>query len=140
MAPTSEIVTDTFRLANRNGIDAGQRSFQSTCSLLADQVRIRSSWIGSGEVRPFTMPMVTGKKHRYAEMIDFGNRPRMPIAPNTTMIMGAIARIGTICEQMIQGSRLFSSVRKCTIRMASTMPKMTPMAKPTAVAESVTQA
>ncbi len=43
MAPTSEIVTETFRLVKRNGIDDGQRSFQNTCSLFADQVRIRSS-------------------------------------------------------------------------------------------------
>ena len=31
------------------------------------------------------------------------------------MKIGASARIGTICEQMIQGSRLFSSTRLCTI-------------------------
>ena len=61
------------------------------------------------------MPMVTGKKHRYAEMIDFGSSPCSPMAPSTTMTIGAIARIGTICEQMTQGSRLFSSVRTCTI-------------------------
>ncbi len=73
-------------------------------------------------------------------MIDFGNRPRMPMAPNTTMMIGAIARIGTICEKMIHGSRLFSNVRKCTISTASTMPNTAPMAKPSTVADSVTQA
>ena len=44
-------------------------------------------------------------------MIDFGSRPCRPIAPSTTMTIGATARIGTICEQMIHGIRLFSSVR-----------------------------
>ena len=41
-------------------------------------------------------------------MIAFGKSPRSPIEPSTTMTMGATARIGTICEQMIHGSRLFS--------------------------------
>ena len=35
-------------------------------------------------------------------MIDFGSRPCNPIAPSTTMKIGASARIGTIYEQMIQ--------------------------------------
>ena len=56
-------------------------------------------------------------------MIAFGSSPRSPIEPSTTMTIGATARIGTICEQMIQGSRLFCSVRACTIRTARMMPK-----------------
>src|SRR5579862_7333986 len=106
MAPISDIVIETLRLVNRNGTADGQRSFQNICVGVADQVRIRSRWIGSGEVRPFTMPTAMGKKHRYAEMIDFGSSPRRPMAPSTTMMIGATARIGTICEQMIHGNRL----------------------------------
>ncbi len=36
--------------------------------------------------------------------------------PSTTMTIGAIARIGTVCEQMIHGIRLRSSVRTCTMQ------------------------
>ena len=43
-----------------------------------------------------------------------------------------------ICEQMIQGSRLFSSTRLCTIISASPMPSSAPRKKPSNVAESVT--
>ena len=64
MAPISEIVIATLRLANRYGTAAGHRSFHSTCRGVADQVRINSSCIGSGEVKPFTMPIVIGKKQR----------------------------------------------------------------------------
>ena len=54
------------------------------------------------------------------------------------MKIGASARIGTICEQMIQGSRLRSSTRLCTIISASTMPNKAPSTKPSSVADSVT--
>ena len=36
-------------------------------------------------------------------MIAFGTRPVMPIEPSTTMTIGAMARIGIVCEEMIQG-------------------------------------
>jgi len=71
-------------------------------------------------------------------MIDFGSRPCNPIAPSTTTKIGASARIGTICEQMIHGSRLFSSTRLCTIISASAMPSSAPSAKPSNVADNVT--
>ena len=54
------------------------------------------------------------------------------------MKIGASASTGTICEQMIQGSRLRSSTRLCTISSASTMPSIAPNTNPSAVAESVT--
>ena len=50
--------------------------------------------------------MVTGKKQRYAEIIDFGKSPVSPIEPSPTIIIGAIARIGIVCEAMIQGITL----------------------------------
>ena len=61
------------------------------------------------------MPIVTGKKQRYIEMIALGTRPTMPMEPRITMIIGAMARIGTACEAMIQGMRLRSSVRTWTM-------------------------
>ncbi len=54
------------------------------------------------------------------------------------MKIGASARIGTICEQMIQGSRLFSSARLCTIISARPVPSSAPSAKPSSVADNVT--
>ena len=71
-------------------------------------------------------------------MIDFGSRPWSPIAPSTTMKIGASARIGTICEQMIHGSRLFSSTRLCTIISARPIPSTAPRTNPNSVADKVT--
>jgi hypothetical protein len=85
------------------------------------------------------MPIATGKKHRYIEMSDLGIRPVSPIDPSTTMIIGAIARIGMVCEAMIHGRRLFSSERTCTIAIARPMPSIVPKMKPTSVDDSVTQ-
>ena len=56
------------------------------------------------------------------------------------MTIGAMARMGMVCEAMIQGSRLFCSARPCTISTASKMPTTVPMAKPRSVEASVTQA
>ena len=46
--------------------------------------------MGSGEVSPFTMPMATGKKQRYIEMMDLGTRPVSPTEPSTTMTIGMV--------------------------------------------------
>ena len=59
--------------------------------------------------------------------------------PSTTMIIGAIARIGMVCEAMIQGSSERSSVGTWTMPTASRMPSAVPMTKPSRVEESVTQ-
>lgn len=48
----------------KEGTEAGTRRRQKVCAGVASQVRIRSRCSRSGEVRPFTMPMVTGKKQR----------------------------------------------------------------------------
>ena len=56
------------------------------------------------------------------------------------MMIGATARIGTVCEATIQGIRLASTLRRCTIAIASAMPSSEPRAKPVSVAERVTQA
>ncbi|GJE77825.1 hypothetical protein BGCPKDLD_4432 [Methylorubrum suomiense] len=69
-----------------------------------------------------------------------GSSPVKPAAPNATMTIGATARIGTVCEATIQGIRLASTLRRWTIATASAMPRAVPMAKPSSVAESVTQA
>ena len=64
----------------------------------------------------------------------------MPTAASTTMIIGATARMGMVCEAMIHGIRLRSSVVTCTMPTAITMPSAVPKAKPSSVEDSVTQA
>ncbi len=86
------------------------------------------------------MPIVTGKKHRYIEMTALGNSPTKPMLPSTTTTIGAIARIGTVCEAMIQGSRLRSSTGECTMPTASKIPSTVPNTKPSSVADTVTPA
>ena len=60
-----------------------------------------------------------------------GQQAVKPRLPSTTTTIGAIARIGTVCEAMIQGSRLRSSMRRWTMPTASTMPSTLPKTKPT---------
>jgi hypothetical protein len=56
------------------------------------------------------------------------------------MIMGAMARIGTVWLAITQGMTLASMVRLWTMAMASRMPRPVPMRKPSRVAERVIQA
>ena len=86
------------------------------------------------------MPMVTGKKHRYIEMTAFGSNPLKPRLPSTTTTIGAMARMGTVCEAMIHGSRLRSSTGRWMMPMASVIPRMEPNRNPTRVADTVTPA
>ena len=140
MAPTRLAETAIFSEANRNGAEAGSRSFQNTCPGVAFQVRIRSSCIRSGLLSPVTIPTTTGKKLRYALMIALGRIPDRPSEFSTTMIIGAMARIGMVWLAMAQGITLMSIARLWTIPTASAIPATVPMAKPSSVALSVTQA
>ena len=63
----------------------------------------------------------------------FGKRPVMPMEPSTTMMIGAMARIGIVWEEMIQGMRLRSSVFTWTINTARTMPRREPKPNPSNV-------
>jgi len=53
------------------------------------------------------------------------------------MIMGAIARIGIVWDEITQGISDFSRTPEWTIPMASRMPSDVPMKKPSRVEESV---
>ena len=55
------------------------------------------------------------------------------------MIIGAIARMGIVCEVMIQGISERSSVWKWTIPTASATPSTVPIRKPSRVEDSVIQ-
>ncbi len=62
----------------------------------------------------------------------------MPTAFSTTMIIGAMARIGIVCEVMIHGIRLLSSVREWTMPTARRTPSADPSTKPSKVEDNVT--
>jgi hypothetical protein len=64
----------------------------------------------SGERSPLVMPTAMGKNERYIEIVALGSSPEMPTALSTTMIIGAIARMGIVCEVMIHGISERSSV------------------------------
>ena len=72
------------------------------------------------------------------EIIAFGTRPDRPTAFSTTMIIGAMARMGMVWLVMIQGISDLSMARFSTIETASPMPRMVPMAKPSSVEDRVT--
>ena len=74
------------------------------------------------------------------EISALGMRPETPMEFRTTMIIGAIARMGIVWEAITQGISDLSMARLWTMAMASTMPSTVPMAKPISVAESVIQA
>ena len=78
------------------------------------------------------MPTATGKKHRYIEMIAFGSSPVTPTEFSTTMIIGAMARIGMVWLAITQGITLASMVRSCTMPTASRMPSPAPSTNPPA--------
>ena len=58
----------------------------------------------------------------------------MPIELSTTMIIGAMAMIGTVWLTMAQGITLMSMTRVCTIPTASGIPSSVPKPKPSSVA------
>ena len=66
--------------------------------------------------------------------------PVTPIAAKTTITIGAMARIGIVCEAIIHGIRLRSSEVKCTMPTAIKTPSAVPKAKPSSVEVSVIQA
>src|SRR3546814_15700126 len=67
------------------------------------------------------MPTTTGKNDRYAEISAFGSSPDSPTAFSTTMIIGAIARIGMVWLATTHGISERSTARLWTISTARTM-------------------
>ena len=60
--------------------------------------RISSSARGSADWSPRSVLIVTGKKVRYAEMTATETQPGSPREPSQTTTIGAIARIGIVCD------------------------------------------
>src|SRR5436189_5991034 len=75
IAPTTLAGAAIFRAVNRNGSEAGTRSFHRTDHFDAAYELI-SSWArGSADRRPRSVLIVTGKNVRYAGMTATENRP-----------------------------------------------------------------
>ena len=72
-------------------------------------------------------------------MIAFGNKPCTPTELRTTIIIGAIARIGTVCEAIAQGITLMFIALLWTIPIAKIIPKDVPITNPNNVEDNVIQ-
>ena len=79
-----------------------------------------------------------GRSDRYIEMIAFGSSPVTPTEFSTTMIIGAMARIGMVWLAITQGITLASVVRSCTIADRQQDPEPA-QHEPASVADSVTR-
>src|SRR6266545_6062822 len=105
IAPTTLAVAEIFSAAKRYGSDAGTRTFQRTASRPAAYERISSSALGSAELRPRSVLIVTGKNVRYAAITATENQLGRPRPPSQTTTIGATARIGTVCEATMYGRK-----------------------------------
>ncbi len=74
------------------------------------------------------------------EIKAFGKRPDMPMEFRTTIIIGAMARIGIVCDAITHGISDLSMALLSTMATASTIPSTVPMPNPMSVADSVIQA
>ena len=84
--------------------------------------------------------MATGKNVRYAVRMATDFQPAMPFDPSPTTTIGAIARIGTVCEATMYGRIPRSSRRDCERATASPKPTTPPRKKPARASLPVNQA
>src|SRR5947208_4961515 len=105
IAPITLAVAEIFSAENTNGIDAGTRSRHSTFDRPAAYDRISSTARGSGESRPRSVLIATGKNVRYAAITATPTHGWTPFVPSPTTTIGAIASSGTVCEITMYGRR-----------------------------------
>src|SRR5919204_5762500 len=98
IAPITLAVAEIFSAEKTNGSDAGTRRRHRIFHLPAAYERISSSARGSGECNPRSVLIATGKKVRYAAMTATATHGWTPFWPRPTTTIGAIARIGTVCD------------------------------------------
>ena len=139
IAPTIEAVAEILSAVKRYGTEVGTRSFQRIAQRPAAYERISSTPRGSTESRPRSVLIATGKKVRYAARIATDTQPATPFDPSPTTTIGAIARIGTVCEATMYGSTPRSSRRDCESATASAKPIAAPSTKPTIASFVVNQ-
>src|SRR5450755_3450233 len=98
-APTTASVTETFNPEEIAGIACGKLTAQNTWKRRPCIARARSTMSGSTELNPCTAETTTGKKPSRNAEITFGMMPN----PNHTTNSGAIAILGTDCENTSSG-------------------------------------
>src|SRR6267142_1499667 len=98
-APTTASVTDTLRPAKIDGSACGRLMCRKVRSRDAFIDRARSSMSASTDLKPATVETTTGKKPSMNAQITLGMMPK----PNQTTNNGAMAILGTLCENTSRG-------------------------------------
>src|SRR5690348_9807791 len=100
MAPTMLAVAEIFSALNRYGSAVGKRSFHSTVHLPAAYERISSTARWSAAWSPRSVAIATGKNVRYDAITATANHAGACTCGDVNQMttIGAIARIGTVCE------------------------------------------
>src|SRR4051794_22246227 len=102
IAPTMLAVAAIFSALNRYGSAVGKRSFQRIVHGVAAYERMSSSDRWSAACRPRSVAIATGKKVRYEAITAtaiHGVTWKVELGfVNQMTTIGAIARIGTVCE------------------------------------------
>ena len=136
--PTAGLLISSFRDKDQlavsgwwTALSSSTQNLQGRTAPSTDQVQRDGVWVIEGNL------LGEGAS---GQITAFGTSPEIPIELRTTMIIGAIARIGTIWLPITQGITLASAVRSWTIPTASRIPSPAPSPKPASVAASVTQA
>src|SRR5437773_1633705 len=119
-APTTASVTDTLRPLKMEGRAVGRRNFRNTLKGLAPIDRARSITSPSTALKPCTVDTTTGKKPSRKAAITLGTMPK----PNHTTNSGAIATLGTDCENTSSGYTKLSTTRDYAIHTAMGTPDM----------------
>ena len=145
IAPTTLAVAEILNAEKRYGSAEGTRSFQRIDQPLAAYECMSSIARGSADCRPRSVLTVTGKNVRYAAMTatriqSAGVQPLIVRLPRPTTTIGAIARIGIVCDATMYGSRPRCSMRNCESTTPRTNPIDAPIAKPTAASFAVKSA
>src|SRR5919205_4087016 len=105
IAPTMLAVALTFSALKRYGSAVGKRSFHSTVQRFAAYERINSTARWSAACRPRRVAIATGKNVRYDAITATDTHAVTWTDVNQMTTMGAIARIGTVCEATTYGRK-----------------------------------
>jgi hypothetical protein len=140
IAPTILAVAEMRSAVKRYGSEVGKRSFQSTVQRFAAYERINSTARWSAAWSPRNVEIATGKKVRYAEMTATEIHAVTCTEESHTTTIGAIARIGTVCEATTYGRKPRWSIRECASSAPRTKPPVAPIAKPRAASFAVNAA
>src|SRR6266516_1586759 len=96
MAPMTLAVAELFSAEKTQGSEAGTRRRQRIFQRPPAYERISSSARGSGECRPRSVLIATGKNVRYAAITETATQGLTPFVPSPRTTIGAIARIGPV--------------------------------------------